>query len=87
MPSELDDYMAQLKAETKTKYRDQVLNSLIAIVVGGGLAYWAYGTVAHTLLFAFIVYAITAAKNGIESQMHQFRASMESKRIMDRHGM
>lgn len=41
--AQLNDYMAKLKAETKIKARDQIINSLIAIVVGASLVYWAYG--------------------------------------------
>lgn len=87
MSPELDDYLAKLKAETKTRGRDQVINSLITMAVGAGLAYWAYGTTAHTVLFAFLVFVVTSVKNAVEQQLHQFRASIESKMLMDKLGM
>lgn len=81
--AQLDDYMAKLKAETKTKARDQIINTLVAIVIGASLAYWAYQTIAHMVLFSFLVFVVVSVKNAIEQQMHQFRASVESKMLMD----
>ncbi len=85
--AQLDDYMARLKAETKIKAKDQIINSLIAITVGASLAYWAYGTIAHMVLFSFLIFIIVSVKNAVEQQMHQFRASIESKLLMDKLGM
>ncbi|CAN7331846.1 hypothetical protein [Neorhizobium tomejilense] len=81
--AQLDDYMAKLRAETKTKARDQIINTLVSIVIGASLAYWAYGTIPHMVLFSFVIFVVLSVKNSIEQSMHQFRSSVESKMLMD----
>lgn len=84
MSPQLDDYMQRLAAQTKVKARDQVINTSISVVIGASLAFWAYGTLEHMLLFSFLIFVVLAAKNALEQSMHQFRASIESKMLMDK---
>ncbi|WP_421477692.1 hypothetical protein [Agrobacterium tumefaciens] len=79
----MEDFKRRLAAETKTKARDQVINTLIAVVIGAALAFWAYGTIAHMTLFSFVIFVVVSVKNTIEQTLHQFRASIESKLLMD----
>ncbi|MBD8663042.1 hypothetical protein IFT59_07220 [Rhizobium sp. CFBP 8752] len=81
--AQLDDYIKKLQAETKVKARDQVINSLVSIVIGAGLAFWAYGTIPHMVLFSLMVFVIMGVKNSIEQALHQFRASIGAKMPMD----
>ncbi|MGJ7040915.1 putative membrane protein YccC [Shinella sp. BE166] len=84
MSPQLDDNMQRLAAHTKVKARDQVINTMISVVIGAGLAFWAYGTLAHMLLFSFVIFVVLGAKNALEQALHQFRASIESKMLMDK---
>ncbi len=79
----MEDFKRRLAAETKTKARDQFINTVISVILGASLAYWAYGTIAHMVLFSFVIFTIMGVKNFLEQALHQFRASVESKLLMD----
>ncbi|KQQ72411.1 hypothetical protein ASF70_12825 [Rhizobium sp. Leaf321] len=61
------------------KARDQIINTVISMVICAALAYWAYGTIPHMVLFSFVIFVVMGVNNSINQAMHQFRASIESK--------
>lgn len=80
---ELERFFEQLKADTKKVHRSNLANTLVMAAIGGGLAYWAYGTVAHTVLFAFVVFSIFAVANRVTDDMRVNRAKDEARRLYD----
>jgi hypothetical protein len=45
------------------------------------------GTAAHAVWLTFIVLVVKSLKNASELQLHQFRAGIESKMLMDKLGI
>jgi hypothetical protein len=87
MHPEFDAHLADLKAKSRRKYRDDIWKSLVVIAIAGGLAYWAYETVAHAILFAFMAYCIAGVGNRISGELYQWRTSLDGNKIMDKLGM
>ncbi|MDM9628455.1 hypothetical protein QTL95_21395 [Rhizobium sp. S152] len=87
MPPEFDTHLAALMIKSKKRSRDDLWNTAIMAVIAAGLAYWAYHTVAHAVLFAFLAFVIVAMGNRISNEMHQWRSKIEANRLMDKLGM
>jgi hypothetical protein len=82
---EIATFLERLKRERKTAEWSDMGNTLVVTVIGGALAYWAYGTIAHTLLFAFLVFAISAVGNRVTGDIRQYRAQDEGRKLVDEH--
>lgn len=87
MPPELDLHLADLKNKTKKRSSEELWNTAIMSVIAGGLAYWAYQTVAHTALFAFLTFVVVAMGNRISGELFQWRSKIEANQLMDKLGM
>lgn len=87
MNQELEDYFVKARAETKASERDNILNSLASAAIAGGLAFSAFGTLSHSLLFAWVVFTISAVGNRVTGEMRRTRVKDEANRIMDQAGM
>jgi hypothetical protein len=87
LPTEMEAHLATLKIDSKKKYRDDLWHTLVMTAVGAGLAYWAYQTVAHTVLFGFLVFSVSAVGNRISGELYQYRTKQEATALMDRLGM
>ncbi|MDU0365135.1 hypothetical protein RWK44_32720 [Rhizobium sp. 25PS6] len=87
MSTELDAHLEDLRIKSKKKYRDDIWNTLFVTAIGAALAYWAYETLAHTALFAFLSFNIVAVGNRISGELMQWRAKIEANQLMDRLGM
>ena len=87
MQTEIEAHLADLKIKSRKKYRDDTLNTFIMAAVGAGLAYWAYQTIAHTVLFGFIVFTASAVGKRVSGELYRWRAQIESNKLMDRLGM
>lgn len=87
MQPEIDAHLADLKIKSRKKYRDDLWNTLIMAAIGAGLAYWAYQTVAHAVLFGFVVFTASAVGNRVSGELYQWRAHVDSNKLMDRLGM
>jgi len=77
-------FLAGLKKERAASGWSNLGNALGMAVLGGALAYWAFGTLAHTALFAFMLFAVSAVGNRIHDELRQQRASDEAARLRDR---
>jgi len=60
MGQELDDHLKSIKVESKRRERDNVLNTSISALIGAGVGYWAWQTVAHTVFSFFLFFSISA---------------------------
>lgn len=87
MNQELEDYLAKVKNETKASERDNIFNSLASAAIAGGLAFWAFETLAHGVLFAWVVFTISAVGNRVSGEMRRARVKVEADRIMDQAGI
>ena len=82
---QLQAFLDRLEVETNASNRRDLLNTLFAALVGAALAYWAYGTVAHTLLFGYVVFAVSAVANRVTGEMRSQAAREEGRRLVDEH--
>lgn len=80
---EMKDFFERLRADTKKDGRHDVMETLVMAAIGAALGYWAYGTVAHALLFAFLVFAASAVGNRIVAELRMQRAQDEARRLLD----
>jgi len=81
----IDAFFERLKKERKRAEWSDMGNSLVMAAIGGALAYWAYGTIAHTVLFAFVVFSVSAVGNRVAGNIRQYRAEDEGRRLVDEH--
>lgn len=81
----IDDFRSRWKRERKSAERADILNTCVAVVVAAALAYWAYGTLAHAVLFAFLVFAVAAVGNRVCTDLRQYRAQDEGRKLVDEH--
>ncbi|MGO8092809.1 hypothetical protein [Rhizobium leguminosarum] len=87
MPLELDLHLADLKTKTKKRSTDELWNTVIMSAIAAGPAYWAYQTVAHTVLFGFLTFVVVAMGNRISGELFQWRTKAEANQLMDKLGM
>jgi hypothetical protein len=84
--SELEQHIEAIKIEKKKRERDTIVNTVIASVVGAGLAYWAWQTIAHAAFGFALFFTISAVGNRISSELFQIAAQQKGREIMDREG-
>jgi uncharacterized BrkB/YihY/UPF0761 family membrane protein len=84
MPSELDMHLADVKLGFKKRDRDNVINSVVSALIGGGLGYWAFGTLPHGLLFFYITYAISVVGNRITYELYRIHSEQKAADIINR---
>lgn len=53
--------------------RADMMETLAMAAIGAALAYWAYGTLAHALLFGFLAFAVSAAGNRVVAELRSHR--------------
>ncbi|RWK63517.1 hypothetical protein [Mesorhizobium sp.] len=80
---EMKDFFDRLRADTKKDGRQDMMETLVMAAIGAALGYWAYGTLAHALLFGFLVFAASAVGNRIVAELRMQRAQDEARRLMD----
>ncbi|MEI3807562.1 hypothetical protein V6R85_23870 [Agrobacterium sp. CCNWLW32] len=85
--SELDQHLETIKAEKKKRERDNMINTIIASLVGAGLAYWAWQTIAHAAFGFSLFFTVTAVGNRISFELFQLRAQQKATDIMSREGL
>jgi len=85
--SELEQHLEAIKAEKKKRERDTIVNTLISSIVGAGLAYWAWQTVAHAVFGFALFFMISAVGNRISGDLFQMAAQQKGREIMDREGL
>jgi hypothetical protein len=85
--SELDRHLEAIKAEKKKHERDNMINTIIASLVGAGLAYWSWQTIAHAAFGFSLFFTITAVGNRISFELFQLRAELKATDIMNREGL
>lgn len=81
----IDAFLERLKRERKRSDWSDLANTLAMAAIAGALAYWAHGTVAHTVLFAFVVFSVSAVGNRVTGDIRQYRAHEEGRRLVDDH--
>lgn len=86
MGAELDKHLEDLKAEKKKRERDGIQNTLVTALIGAGLGYWAWQTVAHAVFAFFLFFAISAVGNRISGELFRMHAQQKATEIMDREG-
>lgn len=87
MTPEIDEHLAKVKAEAKKRNRENVVNTAIASIVGAGLAYWAWQTVAHAAFGFSLFFTVTAVGNRVSYELFQIRAQQKATEIIDRAGL
>ena len=80
---QMQAFFRRLEEDTKKHGRSELMETAVMAAIGGGLGWWAYGTVAHSFLFAFVVFSATAAGNRIMGELRQRRAQDEASRLLD----
>ncbi|SMD16424.1 hypothetical protein [Rhizobium sp. RU36D] len=84
MAQELDDHLKAVKAEAKKRERDNVVNTSISALIGAGLAYWAWSTIAHAAFGFALFFAISAIGNRVTDELFRARTQQKTREIMDR---
>lgn len=84
---ELDAHLEDIKVQKKRRERDNILNTLVTALIGAGLAYWAWQTVAHAAFAFFLFFSISAVANRISGELFQLRAQQKATDIMNRAGI
>lgn len=84
---ELDAHLEDVKLEKKKQDRDNILNTLVTALIGAGLGYWAWQTVAHAVFAFFLLFSVSAVANRISGELFRLRAQQKASEIMDRAGM
>ncbi|ANL64774.1 hypothetical protein AMC82_CH01081 [Rhizobium phaseoli] len=87
MPPELDLHIAELATKTKARAREDLWNTAIMTVIAAGLAYWAYRTLAHAVLFGFMAFVVVAMGNRVSGELYRWRTNNEANKLMDKLGM
>lgn len=77
----IDAFFDRLKKESWVADWSDMGNSLVMAAIGGALAFWAYGTIAHSLLFAFVIFAVSAVGNRVTGDIRLHRAQDEGRRL------
>lgn len=80
---EMKNFFERLRADTKKDGRHDMMETLAMAAIGAALGYWAYGTLAHALLFGFLVFAASAVGNRIIAELRMQRAQDEARRLLD----
>lgn len=80
----LDDHLDSVKAEARRRNRDNIANTAITSVVGAGLAYWAWHTVAHAAFGLSLFFTVSAVGNRISYELFQIRARRKASEILNR---
>jgi putative Mn2+ efflux pump MntP len=73
--------------KSKIRSRDDLWNTAIMTIIAAGLAFWAYHTVAHAVLFGFVAFVVVAMGNRLSGELHQWRSKIEANQLMDKLGM
>ena len=81
--SEMKDFFERLRTDTKKDGRHDTMETLVMAAIGAALGYWAYGTVAHALLFGFLVFSASAVGNRIVAELRIQRTQDEARRLLD----
>lgn len=84
MTPEIDAHLEKVKVEAKKRNRDNMTNTAIASVVGAGLAYWAWHTVAHAAFAFSLFFTVTAVGNRISYELFQLRAQQNVNELLDK---
>jgi hypothetical protein len=79
---EMKDFFDKLRADTKKDSRHDIMETLAMATIGAALGYWAYSTVAHALLFGFLVFAACAVGNRVIAELRRQRAQDEVRRLL-----
>lgn len=87
VPSEVEEFLKAEKLVMKSELRSDLINMVFMILVTGGLAFWAFGTVAHAFLFAVIMYAILGIAHRLSSDSRRHRMQDGAEKILDRLGL
>ncbi|AYM66217.1 hypothetical protein G6L68_25355 [Agrobacterium fabrum] len=87
MTPEIDAHLEKVKAEAKKRNRDNLTNTAIASIVGAGLAYWAWHTVAHAAFGFSLFFTVTAVGNRVSYELFQLRAQQKASELLDKAGM
>lgn len=83
---ELDAHLEDIKVQKKRRERDNILNTLVTSLIGAGLAYWAWHTLAHAAFAFFLFFSVSAVANRISGELFQLRAQQKAAEIMNREG-
>jgi hypothetical protein len=82
--SEFDAFVQKTKAENKAHERSDLMNTSVSALIGAALAYWAYGTVAHAVLFGYVIFGLSAVANRVVWELRRQQISDESRKFIDR---
>lgn len=80
---EMQAFYTRLNEDRRKQARRDMMETLAMVVIGAGLACWAYGTVSHTLLFAFVLFAVSVVGNRVVWEMRTQRAKDEARLLLD----
>lgn len=83
MGQDLDDHLKAVKAEAKKRERDNVVNTSISALIGAGLAYWAWSTLAHAAFGFALFFAISAIGNRVTDELFRTRTQHKTREIME----
>lgn len=56
-------------------------NTVVLMAIGGSCAYWAYQSIGHAVLFAFLIYVFDAASYRIIGQVLKSRYVAEANEL------
>ena len=76
------EFLEKAANEQEKAERSERVETLVMILFGGALAYWAFRSIAHSFLFGFITYAVCSVGNRInaETRNRQFQTELEKWR-------
>lgn len=69
--------------DLKVAQREDMANTLVTAMIAAALAFWAYGTLAHSFLFSFVAFSTSAVGNRVVWEMRRQRAVEIGRRFDD----
>ena len=81
---EFDKWLRMEQARIRFISRNEVVESVTTALIAGGLAYWAFWSIAHALLFAFMGFSMFAVGNRVISHMRSEKLERQKERQLDR---
>ena len=81
---QFESWLRDVDARNRYVTKNNMFESLANAAIAGGLGFWAYWSIAHAVLFAFIGFSIFAVGNRVISYLRKEKLDLEKERHLDR---
>lgn len=82
--AKFEKWLRETDARNRYVTKNDMAESLANAAIAGALGFWAYWSIAHAVLFAFIGFSIFAVGNRVIFHLRKEKLDLEKEQHLDR---